>query len=815
MDIHNTIDSNISVLGKSRKDLLSAEEQLEKNGVELLKSISKRIDNNSDYDAVDNAINELLPFVKSLMSMTGIPGVNRLAGEALNLLMNLEWHKTRAARIARFLVPRKVAEKASIDKKRLLVINTAAKSTKIALFEGIEKIDETEAHLSPDVTDCVEARVEAVTVWLDEISCKLSSIDGIACRSGFLHPVPTGIYKLVPEMLSDLQTPRIDHTLNMTIEVLFKLAELSGNKDKITLITRDPIVSDEIETVERLSGYINIKRDGSGAHYLNHKAALRFLAAVLEKSPDELGAITAHLGNGISIAIQREDKVTAVVDAFSSVPSASRCGPLAITRLLHALKENELNIKDLESLAFIKGGLISLAGTDDFRTLDGFLNKGATAEQKKKIELIFEFFARQIASAALKLTADGKPVDFIALTGGLARSKKLVNHITRNLDSRYPMVLVPDTLEGESLAAGLLTSFYEPGSVKDYVTERDALRNKREKEDALIDTTIFERQVTYRKKDAPILSLDELFDATCMKVKENFTPTIGIIGADNEEAILAARKANQEGNFRIAKFKLIGDFAAINQIAYDFDLVIDNDNFTIVDAENPIDEATKLLASGQIQILMKGKLKSEDMLRGVFQYFKGTGKIKSGELISHIFVMDIPVRNKLLLITDAAVNTYPDEEKRIKILENALKVAINLNIQKPKIAIISAIESVNQSIESSMEAKRIADRFANRNDCIVEGPLSFDVAMDQHVAAEKNYKGQIRGTADVLIMPDIDAGNVLYKSLTTQSRATSAGIIMMGGVPVVLTSRGDSARSKLASIALAVKLYFSLSNQQS
>jgi len=293
-------------------------------------------------------------------------------------------------------------------------------------------------------------------------------------------------------------------------------------------------------------------------------------------------------------------------------------------------------------------------------------------------------------------------------------------------------------------------------------------------------------------------------------VREHFLPTIAIVGANNEEAILAAKKANEEGTYRIAKFKLVGDFAAINQIAYDFDLVIDNDNFTIIDTENPVKEANGLLDRDEAHILMKGKLHTDQLLRGVFQYFKKSGRLKHGELMSHVFVMDIPVRNKLLLISDAAVNTYPDEGKRIKIIENALRIAINLNIKKPKVAVISAIENVNPSVESSIEAEHIADYFASRNDCIVEGPLSFDVAMDKDIAREKLYNGAIRGNADILIMPDIDAGNVLYKSLTTQSGATSAGVVLCEDMPLILTSRGDSARSKLASISLAVKLFFDL-----
>ena len=609
-----------------------------------------------------------------------------------------------------------------------------------------------------------------------------------------------------------MEHPRIEHASNMSIAITMKLAEISGREKDILLTTSDMVVSDEIEPVERLTGFIKIKRDGSGAHYLNHKAVLRMLASMVGRETAAINAVTAHLGYGISIVLHRNNRVTSLYDAFSGLPTTNKCGPLDLPRLIDGIKTNEITFKELESVTFSRGGLLSLAGTDDFRTLEDFRFKGATSLQQKKISLIFDFFARQITSAALKLTSDGKPVDMMALTGGLANSQELVRRIEKNIAGRYPLVMVPWSLEQESLAAGLLRGFYEPESLKNYVEERDALKNKRHEEDRLIDTVIFDRKVTYRKKDAPIVSLDELIDATCLTVREHFTPSIAIVGADNEEAILAAKRANEEGSYRIAKFNLLGDFAAINQIAYDFDLIIDNDNYSIIDTENPVGEATGLLDSGRAQIIMKGSLHTDELLRGVFHYLKDSGKLRKGELISHVFVMDIPVRNKLLLISDAAVNTYPNEEKKVKIIENTLKVANNLNIKKPKIAVISAIENVNLSIESSIEAERIAKRFADRKDCIVEGPLSFDVAMDQKIAAEKHYKGEISGTADILIMPDIDAGNILYKSLTTQSGATAAGVILCGDMPLVLTSRGDSARSKLASISLAVKLFLSSQN---
>lgn len=307
-------------------------------------------------------------------------------------------------------------------------------------------------------------------------------------------------------------------------------------------------------------------------------------------------------------------------------------------------------------------------------------------------------------------------------------------------------------------------------------------------------------------------TLDDIIDAAYLTVKENYAPTIAIVGANNEEAIQAAKRANEEGQFRISKFVLLGDFQEISQMAYEYDLVIDNDNYTIIDTETPVEEAVSLLDQGKVDILMKGRIHTEDILRGVFKYLKASGRLQKGQVMSHTAIVDIPTRSKLLAFSDGALNTYPDEQKRVAILENALKVVHNLNIKVPKVAVISAVENVNRSVDSSIEAERIAARFANRDDCIVEGPLSLDVAMDLGIAQEKHYTGRIRGNADVLILPDIDSGNILWKTLTTQSGAALAGVILCGDMPLILTSRGDSIRSKLASLSLAIKFYFDLKN---
>ena len=804
----NKLELSLRELSERHESLERGERAFVEACTAWLNELGHRINPSSEENANEDLRLELTGVIESLFSVSGSPAVNRLLGLALSNLVHLDRMAENSRLIMkRFLGP-SLADRAERERKMVLVVNASSSSTKVALFRGIEKLKESELHHSIDVQDELDHRAETVIDWLASAGFRLDELDGIACRGGFVQPIPSGIYKVVPEMLHDVMNPIIAHPVNMSIIIGHRLAEMSGKGEDFLLITKDTVASDEMELSGRLTGSSIIHRDGTGAHYLNHKAVWRVLTGILSRAREDLDAVTAHIGGGVSFALHRKGRIVNVVDAFTGPPSASRCGSLSLPRLLIGINKNQFTLKDIEELVYNRGGLLSLAGTNDFRALVGFRDRGATQVQRQKIELILEFFAREYTAAINRLVSDGQAVSMVALTGNVTHLDDLVERIESNIAGRFPMVVVPGGLEHESLASGFLKAVYMPEVVKDYVTEATAMKNERREEQKLLEAPVFTHNVFYYKKDAPITSLNQLIDITRMLVHENHMPSIAIIGANNEEAILAAKRANEEGRYRVAKFYLVGDYAAISQIAYDFDLVIDNDNYTIVDAENPVEEALKLFEEGKVQILMKGKMHTEDILRGIFKHFKATGRIKSGELISHVAVMDIPRRRKLLMFSDAAINTYPDLEKRVVMLENSLKVARILNVAVPKVAVISAVENVNKSVESSIEAEVIASRFKDRKDCIVEGPLSLDVAMDSDIALEKGYKGAVKGNADILILPDIDAGNVLWKTLTTQSGAWVAGAVLCGDTPMILTSRGDSARSKLASISLAIKLYF-------
>lgn len=692
---------------------------------------------------------------------------------------------------------------AAAEKECILCVNPGSTSTKLALYRGLELAASEEVHLPPDYPDSIENRTKTISEWVKAHGIVPGDLTGIACRGGFIAPVPTGTYRVCPEMLEDLEKPRIVHASNMAIPIGLKIKEEFSGSDTLLVTTTDAVASDEMEIGARMTGIRRILRDGSGAHYLNHRAVHRLVCSLLGASEENLTTIGAHMGGGISILRHVDGRVTDLVNAFSGVPSANRSGNIPLDVLLRTMEEGEISLPELKRYLYKTGGLIDLAGTNDFRALLHFRDTGAVARQREKIELVVDFLARSIAGAVMQLAAVEKPIEVVILTGGLSRSAEFVGRIRRKLYPYFPVVVVPGAIEHEALIAGHFRARFHAEELKDYADARGRLRRQRSEERFLIETEVFVHPQLRKKENAPVTSLDELIYLARSMVAKHRAPRIAIVGAENEDAVVAAKQANEEGRFPIAKFLLVGDFYEVNKLAWEYDIKVDGDNYRLVDTDAPVEKAIALYASGEADLLMKGSVKTEEIMRGVLRYLKESGKLEKGRIYSHVGVFQIPTYPKLLTVTDAAINPNPDLAQKKKILDNALQVMRYLNIAKPKVAIISAVETRNPSVESSILAGLLAEEYEHRDDCIVEGPLSLDVAIDPHSASEKDYKGQIKGNADILLMPDIEAGNVIYKTLTVSSGAYLAGAVVGGGIPIILASRGDSSRSKLASICLA------------
>ena len=250
----------------------------------------------------------------------------------------------------------------------------------------------------------------------------------------------------------------------------------------------------------------------------------------------------------------------------------------------------------------------------------------------------------------------------------------------------------------------------------------------------------------------------------------------------------------------------MGPAAKIEQTAKSAN--IDLGKFEIVDAEHSLDSAKKaveLVKQGRAEVLMKGSLHSDELLSAIVSR---EGGLRTGRRISHVFVMDVPTYHKVLIITDAAINIAPALDDKVDICQNAIDLVNSLRHdkpEKPKLAILAAVETVNAKMPSTIDAAalcKMADRGQIKGG-ILDGPLAFDNAISKQAAETKGIKSAVAGDPDILLAPDLEAGNMLAKQLTFLANADSAGLVLGAKVPVILTSRADSVRSRIASCAVA------------
>jgi phosphate acetyltransferase len=224
-------------------------------------------------------------------------------------------------------------------------------------------------------------------------------------------------------------------------------------------------------------------------------------------------------------------------------------------------------------------------------------------------------------------------------------------------------------------------------------------------------------------------------------------------------------------------------------------------------------KAVELVRTGRAQLLMKGSLHSDELLAEITR--RETG-LRTERRISHVFIMDVPTYAKTLFITDAAVNIFPDLEAKRDIVQNAIDLHIGLDLGPPKVAILSAVETVTPKIPSTLDAAALC-KMADRGQIVgaeLDGPLAFDNAISPEAARIKGIRSAVAGQAQILVVPDLEAGNMLAKNLTFLSGADAAGIVLGARVPVILTSRADDVRTRMASCAVAALYADSLAKKQ-
>jgi phosphate butyryltransferase len=273
------------------------------------------------------------------------------------------------------------------------------------------------------------------------------------------------------------------------------------------------------------------------------------------------------------------------------------------------------------------------------------------------------------------------------------------------------------------------------------------------------------------------------------------------VAAAQDKPVLEAIKGAKENN--IADAILVGDKEEIQKILKQLNMK--ESDYQIIDEKNPNKAALKaveLVSSKKADMVMKGLIDTASFLRAVLNKEIG---LRTGKLMSHVAVFEVDKFDRLLFITDAAFNITPDLNAKIDILNNAVLLARAIGIENPKVAPICAVEVVNPNMQATLDAA-ILTKMNNRGqirNCIVDGPLALDNALSEEAAAHKNIKSEVAGKADIFLMPNIEAGNIFYKTLTYASNCKNGGIVVGTASPVILTSRADSFESKLNSIALA------------
>jgi phosphate acetyltransferase len=249
---------------------------------------------------------------------------------------------------------------------------------------------------------------------------------------------------------------------------------------------------------------------------------------------------------------------------------------------------------------------------------------------------------------------------------------------------------------------------------------------------------------------------------------------------------------------------LVGPKKKIEAVAEQFKLAINR--YEIVDVPHSNAAAAKavqLVLEGKGELLMKGSLHTDELMRAVTASANG---LRTARRISHVFVMDVPTYAETVFITDAAINIFPDLEAKRDIVQNAIDLFTQVGLGTPHVALLSAVETVTPKIPSTIDAAALC-KMADRGQItggLLDGPLAFDNAVDSKAAKIKGIKSAVAGRAQILVVPDLEAGNMLAKNLTFLSNADAAGIVLGARVPIILTSRADSVRTRMASCAVAV-----------
>ncbi|AAS43139.1 MULTISPECIES: phosphate butyryltransferase [Bacillus] len=294
------------------------------------------------------------------------------------------------------------------------------------------------------------------------------------------------------------------------------------------------------------------------------------------------------------------------------------------------------------------------------------------------------------------------------------------------------------------------------------------------------------------------MKLEHLIDQAAGQPKK----TVAVAVAEDHEVIEAVAKAI---TLQLAQFRLYGNQEKIMGMLQEHNLQT-SEHIEVIAAQSSAEAAelsVKAVRNGEADVLMKGNIPTANILKAVLNKEWG---LRKGSVLSHVAAFEVPNYDRLIFVTDAAMNIAPDVTQKAAIIQNTVEVARAIGIDLPKVAPIAAVEVVNPAMQATIDAAMLTqmNRRGQIKNCVVDGPLALDNAVSQIAAEHKGIVSDVAGKADILLVPTIEAGNVLYKSLVYFADAKVGAMIAGAKAPIVLTSRADSAETKVYSLALAV-----------
>ncbi|HDR4570070.1 TPA: phosphate butyryltransferase [Bacillus cytotoxicus] len=286
------------------------------------------------------------------------------------------------------------------------------------------------------------------------------------------------------------------------------------------------------------------------------------------------------------------------------------------------------------------------------------------------------------------------------------------------------------------------------------------------------------------------------------RVAEQPKKTVVVAVAEDHEVIEAVAKAIQ---LQLAQFRLYGNQEKIMSMLQEYRLQSSEDIAVIatLSSAEAAELSVKAVRNGEADVLMKGNIPTANILKAVLNKEWG---LRKGGVLSHVAVFEVPNYDRFIFVTDAAMNIAPDVTQKAAIIQNTVEVARAIGNDLPKVAPIAAVEVINPAMQATIDAAMLTqmNRRGQIKDCIVDGPLALDNAVSQIAAEHKGIASDVAGKADILLVPTIEAGNVLYKSLVYFAKANVGAMIAGAKAPIILTSRADSAETKVYSLALAI-----------